>query len=97
MRKTETSEKRKKSGIKSLKVHEPFASKERKDSPLVAETLLDCLPVGDLDAFRDVLIAHLMTVNKGHDCQESGHRTRTLYDLIDPKNDSIRSFRRFRR
>ena len=87
MRKTGTSEKRKKSATKLLKAHEPFASMELKDSPLVAETLLDCIRTGDLDSFRDVLIAHLMTVNKVMIAKKAGIGRRTLYDLIDPKKD----------
>ena len=87
MRKTGTSGKRKKSAIKSLKAHEPFASKELKDSHLVAETLLECIRTGDLESFREVLMAHLMTVNKVKIAKIAGIGRRTLYDLIDPKKD----------
>jgi hypothetical protein len=64
MRKTGTSGKQRKSGTRSLKAHEPFASKELKDSPLVAETLLECIRTGDLDSFREVLMAHLEESSK---------------------------------
>lgn len=87
MRKIETLEKRKKSATKSLKVHEPFASKELKDSHLVAETLLECIRTGDLNSFREILMAHLMTVNKVAIAKKAGIGRRTLYDLIDPKKD----------
>lgn len=87
MRKTATSGKRRKSETKSLRVHEPFASKELKDSHLVAETLLECIRTGDLDAFREVLMSHLMTVNKVAVAKKAGIGRRTLYDLIDPKKD----------
>ena len=87
MRKTVTSKKQKKSATKSLRVHEPFASKELKDSHLVAETLLDCIRSGDLDAFREVLMVHLMTVNKVAVAKKAGIGRRTLYDLIDPKKE----------
>jgi DNA-binding phage protein len=72
---------------KSLKVHVPFASKELKDARLVAETLLDCIKTGDLDSFREVLISHLMTVNKVQIAKIAGIGRRTLYDLIDPKKE----------
>lgn len=73
--------------MKSLKVHEPFTSKDLKDSHLVAETLLECIRSGDLDSFREVLTAHLTTVNKVDIAKKAGIGRRTLYDLIDPKKD----------
>lgn len=87
MRRIVTSKKQKGSGTKSLKEHVPFASKELKDPGLVAETLLECIKTGDLDSFRDVLIAHLMTVNKVAIAKKAGIGRRTLYDLIDPKKE----------
>ena len=87
MAKTATSEKLKKSATTSLRAHEPFASKELKDSHLVAETLLECIRSGDLGAFREVLMAHLMTVNKVGLAKKAGIGRRTLYDLIDPKKE----------
>ncbi|MBI2521541.1 MAG: hypothetical protein HYV97_14080 [Bdellovibrio sp.] len=87
MRKTATSGKQKKFATKSLRAHEPFASRELKDSHLVAETLLECIRTGDLDAFREVLMSHLMTVNKVAVAKKAGIGRRTLYDLIDPKKE----------
>ena len=87
MRKIATSKKPRKSETKSLKVHEPFTSKELKNRHLVAETLLECIKSGDIDAFRDVLVAHLMTVNKVAIAKRAGIGRRTLYDLIDPKKE----------
>ncbi len=87
MRKTATSRKRRESVTRSLRAHEPFASKELKDSHLVVETLLECIRTGDLDAFREVLMAHLMTVNKVEIAKKAGIGRRTLYDLIDLKKD----------
>ena len=87
MAKTVTSKKQKKSGTKSLRVHEPFTSKELKDAKLVIETLLDCIRTGDIESFREVLTAHLMTVNKSKVAQKAGIGRRTLYDLMDPKRE----------
>ena len=87
MRKTVTFGRQKKSGMKSLKVHEPFASKELKNPHLVAETLLECIRSGDLDSFRDVLIVHLMTANKTAIAKKAGIGRRTLYDLINREKD----------
>jgi len=87
MRKTVISGKRRKSATKFLTVHEPFTSKELKDSHLIAETLLDCIRTGDLGAFREVLVSHLMTVNKVAVAKKAGLGRRTLYDLIDPKKN----------
>jgi DNA-binding phage protein len=87
MAKTATSKERKKSGTKSLKVHVPFKSRELKNVNLVIETLLDCIKTGDIESFREVLMAHLMTVNKVKLAQKAGIGRRTLYDLIDPKKE----------
>ncbi len=84
MAKIATSKKQKKSGTKSLKTHKPFASKELKDSHLVADTLLECIRSGDIESFREVLAAHLMTVNKTAMAKKFGIGRRTLYDLMDP-------------
>ncbi len=87
MAKVVTSKKQKKSGMKSLKAYEPFTSKELKNSKLVIETLLECIRTGDIESFREVLTAHLMTVNKTKIAAKSGLGRRTLYDLMDPKKD----------
>ena len=74
----------KKSKTKFLKAHVPFTSKLLKNSKLVSETLLECIKSGDLDSFRDVLVAHLMTANKSEVAKSAGIGRRTLYDLMDP-------------
>lgn len=87
MAKIATLKKQKKSATKSLKVHVPFKSKILKDSEVVADTLLECIKTGDLESFREVLFAHLMTVNKMALAKKAGIGRRTLYDLIDPKKE----------
>ena len=87
MAKAVTSKKQKKSGTKSLKAHEPFTSKELKNSKLVIDTLLECIRSGDIESFREVLTAHLMTVNKSKIARKAGIGRRTLYDLMDPKRE----------
>ena len=63
----------------------PYSSPELKNPKLVAETLLECIRTGDVDAFRDVLMSHLMSTNKVHLARKAGIGRRTLYDLIDLK------------
>ena len=87
MRKVVTLKKQKKSATKSLTAHEPFASRELRNSKLVSETLLECIKTGDLDSFREVLTAHLMTVNKVKVAKKAGIGRRTLYDLMDPDKE----------
>lgn len=65
-------------------VHKPFSSGELKKPALVVETLLDCIRTGDITTFREVLTAHLMTVNKVIIAKKAGIGRRTLYDLMDP-------------
>ena len=70
-----------------MRAYVPFASKELRDPKLVSEALLDCIKDGDLDSFREVLVAHLMTANKMAIAKKAGIGRRTLYDLIDPKKE----------
>lgn len=87
MDKIATSKKQKKFGTKSLKKHEPFSSKELKNSKLVVDALLECIRSGDPESFREVLAAHLMTINKVKFVKKAGISRRTLYSLMDPKKE----------
>ncbi len=64
MPKLKTLKKPSKSVTKSLKAHVPFKSKDLSDAVLVIDALLECIRTNDLSSFREVLAAHLMTVNK---------------------------------
>ena len=68
-----------------LRVHVPSQSLELKSPKLVSETLLECIKTGDLDAFRDVLAAHLTSTNKMALAKKAGIARRTVYDILDPK------------
>lgn len=87
MAKVKTSKRLKRSETKFLKAHVPFTSKDLTDRTLVTETLLECIKTGDIEAFRDVLVAHLMTANKSEIAKKAGIGRRTLYDLLDPKKE----------
>lgn len=87
MGKSLTSKKQKKSETKSLKAHVPFKSLELKNVKLVIETLMDCIKSGDIETFREVLTAYLMTTNKMQLAKKAGIGRRTLYDLMDPKKE----------
>ena len=87
MAKAEMSKKQKRSGTKSLKAYVPLKSQELKDPHLVADVLLNCIKTGDIASFREVLAAHLMTVNKSLYAKKIGIGRRTLYDLLDPKKE----------
>lgn len=87
MGKPEISKGPKKSKKKSLKEHAPFKSRELKQVDLVTEVLLDCIKTGDLNSFREVLIAHLVTANKTQIAERAGIGRRTLYDLMDLKKE----------
>ena len=70
-----------------MRENESFQSQTLKDTQAVIETLLDCIKENDLDSFREVLAAHLMTVNKVELAKKSGIGRRTIYDLLDPEKD----------
>lgn len=67
--------------------YKPFESKNLKDVEIVIDTLLYCIRIGDTESFREVLIAHLMTVNKTDFAKKSGIGRRTLYALTDLKKE----------
>lgn len=48
---------------------------------------MDCIRNGDLGAFREVLVSHLMTANKSKIARKAGIGRRTLYDLMDPSKE----------
>ena len=87
MAKTKTSKKPRKSKKNTFTVHVPFTSPGLKDVERVIDTLLDCIREGDIASFREVLVAHLITVNKLELARKSGIGRRTIYDLLDPKKD----------
>lgn len=87
MAKASTSKKQKKSKKITTKEYIPFQSPHLKDVNLVIEILLDCIKTGDINTFREVLVAHLITVNKVELAKKSGLGRRTIYDLIDPKKE----------
>jgi DNA-binding phage protein len=87
MGKVMTSKKQKKSEKQSLIAHEPFSSAELKDPQLVINILLESIKEGDLETFREVLVAHLLTVNKSQIAKKAGIGRRTLYDLMDPSRN----------
>ena len=64
--------------------HEPFNSDVLKHPKIVMEALLDCIRYGDMESFREVLAAHLSTVNKSDFAKKTGIGRRTIYELIDP-------------
>ncbi len=70
-----------------MKEHVPFKSDILRDTDLIIEVLLDCIRTDDLDTFREVLAAHLMTVNKVELAKKAGLGRRTLYSLIDLKKE----------
>ena len=67
--------------------YEAFSSELLKNPETVAEALLDCIRFGDMESFREVLAAHLETVNKADFARKTGIGRRTIYDLIDPETD----------
>ncbi len=91
MAKTEISGKHKRSARKSSKPtlipHRPHSSSELKTLKAVSEALVDCLSTGDLDTFREVLAAHILTMNKSRLAVQSGLGRRTIYDLLDPQKE----------
>ncbi len=63
-------------------VHDPFG-KELIDPKRIKEAVLQALVDGDLESVRDLLIAHLRTVNKSKLASKTKLGRQTLYDLMD--------------
>ena len=68
---------------KKLIPHDPKES--LKDPKEVLETLLHCLSIDDIEAFQDVLIAHLKYASKTDLARRTKLGRRTIYDLMDRK------------
>lgn len=90
MGKAKTSKKQKTPSKKSknpiLVAHDPF-SPELTDPKLIKQAVLQALVDGDLEAVRDVLIAHLQTVNKSKLASKAKLGRQTLYDLMDTEKE----------
>lgn len=65
-----------------LTTHDPY-SKELADPVLIKRAIFQALVEGDLESVRDVLIAHLQTVNKSKLAVKTKLGRQTLYDLMD--------------
>lgn len=65
-----------------MEVHNPF-DKKLADVQLIKRSVLQALVDGDLEAVRDLLIAHLRTVNKSKLAAKTKLGRQTIYDLID--------------
>ena len=89
MNKKKTSEKRKKYSVKLI----PFDPKKGLQDPKeILETLLYCLSIDDIEAFQDVLVAHLKYASKTDLALKTKLGRRTIYDLMDrnkPFNPTI--------
>lgn len=48
-------------------------------------TLLHCLAINDLEAFQDILIAHLKYASKSDLVRKTKLGRRTIYDLLDSR------------
>ena len=86
MDKAKTYKKQKKFSVKSkaplLEVHNPF-DKKLANPDLIKQAVLQALIDGDLEAVRDVLIAHLRTINKTKLAAKTKLGRQTLYDLMN--------------
>lgn len=86
MGKVKTSKKQKKSSLKLkiplLTVHNPYR-RELADPKRIKRAVLQALVDGDIESMRDLLIAHLRTVNKSKLASAAKIGRQTLYDLMD--------------
>ena len=90
MGKGKTSLKRKKSLINSkvyiLELHDPY-DKKLLDMKLIKKAIWQALVDSDLEAVRDLLIAHLRTVNKTKLAAKTKLGRQTIYDLINDNKE----------
>ncbi len=74
---------RQKKYSKKLTPHNPKQS--LRDPKEILETLLHCLAIDDIEAFQDVLVAHLKYASKTDLARKTKLGRRTIYDLMDRK------------
>lgn len=65
-----------------LEIHDPY-DKKLADVELIKRAVFQALVDGDTEAVRDLLIAHLRTVNKLKLAKKSKLGRQTIYDLIN--------------
>ena len=65
-----------------LEVHNPFDNKLT-DVKLIKRAVLQALVDSDIETVRDLLVAHLRTVNKSKLATKAKLGRQTIYDLID--------------
>lgn len=67
----------------SVKLY-PYDPKKSLVNPKeILDTLLHCLAINDLEAFQDVLVAHIKYCSKTELSRKTKLGRRTLYDLLD--------------
>ncbi len=67
-------------------VHDPFG-KELVNPKLIKKAILEALVDGDLETVRDLLVAHLRTVNKSKLALKTKLGRQTIYDLMDSEKE----------
>ncbi len=79
--------KKQKKSTKDLLIPYNFNPKIFQDNQLVREVLLESLSMGDLDSFRDVLIAYLKAQSMTEFSKKSGIGRQTIYDMLKKPKD----------
>jgi DNA-binding phage protein len=67
-------------------VHNPY-SKVLANPKLIKKAVLEALIDGDLETVRDLLVAHLRTVNKSKLAANTKLGRQTIYDLMDTEKE----------
>lgn len=67
-------------------VHNPYDG-ELANPKIIKSAILEALVNSDLESVRDLLIAHIRTVNKSKLAIKTKLGRQTLYDLIDKKKE----------
>ena len=66
----------------------PFNAAERlRDRAFIARALIECLQDGDVEAFKEILGAHLRVINKSDFSAKTKIPERTLYRMVSEKGN----------
>ena len=60
---------------------------ELADPDFIKEALLECIATNDLEAFKEILGAHLRVINKEKFAKVAGVSLRTLFRMIEPESN----------
>lgn len=72
---------------KDVKVIKDNSLKNMSDTKKIKRALADCIFSDDMETFKEILRAHLDTVNISQFAEETGMARKTIYRILEPESN----------